>query len=67
VYHGKYAAFKLEATKNALELPQEAVLNRLTRYENHLLLNMYRAEHQLERMQRLRRGEEVPPPAVRVI
>ncbi len=66
LYHGEYLPRRVEAKRNSLHVPQEAVLNRLMRYENHLMNNMYRAQHNLERMQRLRRGEEVPPPAVRV-
>jgi len=65
-YHGQYTFSKVEATKAALRVPQEAVLNRLMRYENHLQNKMNNALHNLERMQRLRRGNEVPPPTARV-
>lgn len=66
LYHGEYLPRRLKAKRNALQVPQEAVLNRFMRYENHLLQNMYRAQHELERMQRLRRGDVVPPPSARV-
>jgi len=65
VYHGQYAALKAEAKKNALHVPQEAVFNRFTRYENHCVNKMTEAENKLERMQRLRRGDEVFPPSAR--
>jgi hypothetical protein len=64
--HLEYLTRRAAAQRNALGVPQEAVLDRLMRYENQLLRNIYRAEHELERMQRLRRGEEVPPPSARV-
>jgi len=49
----------------SLLLPQVAVLDRLLRYESHILRNIERDENALERMQRLRRGEKVPIPPVR--
>jgi len=66
VRHGQYIYSKVTAQCDAALVPQEAVLNRLTRYENHLLRNLYRAEHELERMQRFRLGDEVAPPSARV-
>ena len=42
------------------------ILNRLMRCENHLSRQIERDENTLERMQRLRRGEKVPPPTARV-
>jgi hypothetical protein len=65
VYHGQYPVLKVEAKKNALHVPQEAVLDRFTRYENHCVSKMTEAENKLERMQRLRRGDEVFPPSAR--
>ncbi|MGA2920753.1 MAG: hypothetical protein ABSE28_06585 [Candidatus Sulfotelmatobacter sp.] len=41
--------------------PVEAT-NKLLRYEAHLDRQLYRAMDQLERLQRQRRGEKVPPP-----
>jgi hypothetical protein len=66
VYHGEYPPRKIEAIRNALQVPQDAVLDRLMRYENHLDKKMMNALQHLERLQRLRRGEEVPPPSARV-
>jgi hypothetical protein len=66
LHHGEYLVRRVAAQCNALQIPHEAELNHLTRYENQLLRNIYRAEHELERMQRLRRGEKVPPPTARV-
>jgi hypothetical protein len=39
-------------------------VEKLLRYEARLERQMYRAMHELERLQRLRRGEVVPPPVV---
>jgi hypothetical protein len=46
-------------------VPQEADLDRLMRYEKHLSGQYDRDELALERMQRLRRGEDVPAPPAR--
>jgi hypothetical protein len=35
-------------------------------YENALVNKMTNAEHEIERLQRLRRGEDVAPPSARV-
>lgn len=63
--HGEHMIRRAEAERNALLVPQEAELNRLMRYEKHLSGLYDRDELALERMQRLRRGEEVPPPPAR--
>jgi hypothetical protein len=63
VYHLDYIPLNVTAKSNALQVPQEAVLNRLTRYENHLLRHLYRAQHELERMKRIRLGDKVAPPS----
>jgi hypothetical protein len=47
--------------RNALLVPKEAVLDLHHRYEEQILRKYYRARHELERMQRLRQGDEVPP------
>jgi len=65
-HHGQYSHLQVTAKSNALQVPQETVINRITRYENHLLRILYAAHHELERMQRLRRGEKVPAPTARV-
>ena len=54
-----------EAQRNALLLPQEAMLNRTTRCESYLLRIIDKDENALERMQRLRLGEKIPPPSTR--
>jgi len=64
--HGRQVVSVMEAKKNTFQVPQEAVLNRQTRYENHLMRNVYRALHELERLQRIRFGDEVLPPTARV-
>jgi hypothetical protein len=66
VYHGQNMIRRAEAQRNALLVAQEALLNRITRCESHLLRIIERDENALERMQRLRHGEKVPPPSARV-
>lgn len=63
VFHGQHLVRRTEAQRDALLVPQTAVLDRLLRYETHILRNIDRDENALERMQRLRRGEKVPPPS----
>jgi len=46
----------------AAVLPSLEVLDKIMRYETKLERQMYRAMNQLERFQRRRRGEAVPPP-----
>jgi CRISPR/Cas system-associated endonuclease Cas1 len=43
-------------------LPSPAVLDKILRYEGALERQLYRAMNQLERLQRRREGEDVPPP-----
>jgi hypothetical protein len=43
-------------------LPSPEVLEKIMRYETMLERQKYRAMNQLERLQRRRRGEAVPPP-----
>ncbi len=50
------------AKARAAFLPSEEAMERLSRYEAHLERQLYRALNQLERLQRHRRGEVVPPP-----
>jgi|SRR5579872_1720107 len=61
-FHGQYLIRRAQAQGDALLVPQTAVLDRLLRYETHILRNIDRDENALERMQRLRQGEKVPPP-----
>ena len=53
---------KEEALQAAAVLPSLEVLDKIMRYETKLERQMYRAMNQLERFQRRRRGEAVPPP-----
>jgi hypothetical protein len=54
---------KEEAARQAADiLPGAAVLDKIMRYEITLERQLYRAMDQLERLQRRRDGEEVPPP-----
>jgi hypothetical protein len=46
----------------AAMLPAPETLDKLLRYETALKRHLYRAMHQLERLQRMRKGEEIPPP-----
>jgi hypothetical protein len=51
-----------DAEARSFGLPPADVTDKLLRYESHLDRQLYRAMDQLERLQRLRRGEHVPPP-----
>jgi len=50
------------AMQTAAVLPSVEVLEKILRYETKLERQLYRALGQLERLQRMRRGEAVPPP-----
>jgi hypothetical protein len=58
----KREALEEEARQAAAVLPAPAVLDKIMRYETKLERQQYRAMAQLERLQRLRQGEMVPPP-----
>jgi hypothetical protein len=66
LYHGQHMMRGAEGRRNSLLVLQEADLNRFMRYEDHLSRHYDRHELALERMQRMRRGEKVPPPTARV-
>ncbi len=51
----------LEIIRQRLSIPDGAELERLQRYETSIKRGMYRAMDQLERLQRRRRGEPLPP------
>ena len=51
-----------DAEARSCSLPPAEVADKLLRYEAHLDRQLYRAMDQLERVQRLRRGEIVPAP-----
>ena len=53
-----------QVRRDASLMPAQNVVDKLLRYEARLERQMYRAMNQLERLQRLRRGEVVPPPVV---
>jgi hypothetical protein len=58
------AALILEtmAHRKICSLPAAEQADKLLRYETHLDRQLYRAMHELERLQRQRKGEAVPPP-----
>jgi hypothetical protein len=51
-----------DAEARSFSLPPVDATDKLLRYEAHLDRQLYRAMDQLERLQRQRRGEKVPPP-----
>ncbi len=51
-----------DAEARSFSLPPAEATDKLLRYETHLDRQLYRAMDQLERLQRQRRGENVPPP-----
>jgi hypothetical protein len=51
-----------DAEARSFSLPSADATDKLLRYEAHLDRQLYRAMDQLERLQRQRRGENVPPP-----
>ena len=51
-----------DAEARSFSLPPVDATDKLLRYEAHLDRQLYRAMDQLERLQRQRRGERVPPP-----
>jgi hypothetical protein len=54
-----------DATRRAAAmLPNDQVVEKFVRYESALHRQLYRAMNQLERLQRRRLGENVPPPVV---
>ncbi len=53
---------ELDAQARSLVLPNEEATGTLLRYETHLHRQLYRAMDEMERWQRRRKGENVPPP-----
>ena len=51
----------VDADSRSFSLPPADATDKLLRYEAHLDRQLYRAMDQLERLQRQRRGENVPP------
>lgn len=58
----KNRLLELDAQVRSLALPDDAATDKILRYETHLDRQFYRALDQLERLQRRRKGETVPPP-----
>jgi hypothetical protein len=58
----KREAAEEQARQAAAVLPAPEVLDKILRYETKLERQMYRAMSQLERVQRMRCGEALPPP-----
>ena len=50
------------ASQSAGMLPSDATMDKILRYETAIERQMFRAMNQLERLQRQRKGENVPPP-----
>lgn len=54
--------FELDSENLALRLPPKDIVDKILRYETTLERQLYRAIDQLERLQRARKGDAVPPP-----
>jgi len=61
-YASKGENLAVDAEARSLSLPPADKTDKLLRYEAHLDRQLYRAMDQLERLQRQRKGENVPPP-----
>jgi len=61
-YTTEHESLGTDAEARSFSLPPAEVTDKLLRYEAHLDRQLYRAMDQLERLQRQRRGENVPPP-----
>jgi hypothetical protein len=53
---------RVESEILSRSLPPAGPSDKILRYDAHIERQLYRAMHQLERLQRLRKGEAVPPP-----
>ncbi len=53
-----------QTNQEASHLPSRSKLDKIQKYEASLERQLYRAMNQLERLQRVRRGERIPPPWV---
>ena len=60
--HEKREHAEEQSRQAAAVLPSDAVLDKILRYETALLRQLNQAMNQLERLQRRRQGEAVPPP-----
>jgi hypothetical protein len=61
-YATERESIALDAEARSFSSPPADATDKLLRYEAHLDRQLYRAMDQLERLQRQRRGENVPPP-----
>jgi hypothetical protein len=61
-YASEREKLAVDAEARSFSLPSADATDKLLRYEAHLDRQLYRAMDQLERLQRQRRGEKVPPP-----
>lgn len=61
-YNDEREKLQRDAEARTLSLPPAETTDKLLRYETHMDRKLYRAMDQLERLQRLRSGEKVPPP-----
>ena len=62
VYVKEADELELDARVASLALPEKDAGDRILRYETTIERQLYRAMNQLERLQRQRKGESVPPP-----
>ncbi len=53
---------RLQVIKKLGSIPSKLELDRLLRYEGAIERQLYKALNQLERIQRLRAGDSIPPP-----
>ncbi len=60
----RYSQLAQDRSALVRSLPPERALNMVIRYETMLTRQLDRTTHQLERLQRFRRGDQVPPPVV---
>jgi hypothetical protein len=61
-YASERESLAVDAEARSFSLPPEDATDKLLRYEAHVDRQLYRAMDQLERLQRQRQGENVPPP-----
>jgi len=54
---------RVDRLRRSRTLPEEGVLDKVTRYESHLERSLFKALHELQRLQAARKGGFVPPPA----
>jgi len=60
--HLAYGRVASPQSSHSVSLPESAYVDRILRYETTIERQLYRAINQLERLQRERLGDLVPPP-----